>query len=212
MGRRRGMGHSVSEVLLLNLVVWRKCQVKIIKSGQFASNCSQTHTNMGWYWNWVASECQGKWMKWLWRGVKGDMKHHEAMQQPLLSWLHTWGGCCAKKTIRNMSKLKFMKLHGSSWLSSQKKTHKFLSNRLLGYHKHCIKRALHIWRAAVPWSEARHYRIGSNVRSLGGVGSEVFGQQKYWVVVSHILLFSPYLGKIPILTSIFQVGWNHQLE
>ena len=24
-------------------------------------------------------------------------------------------------------------------------------------------------------------------------------------------LFSPYLGKIPILTNIFQMGWNHQL-
>ena len=24
--------------------------------------------------------------------------------------------------------------------------------------------------------------------------------------------FHPYLGKIPILTNIFQVGWNHQLE
>ena len=22
----------------------------------------------------------------------------------------------------------------------------------------------------------------------------------------------PYLGKIPILTNIFQMGWNHQLE
>ena len=24
------------------------------------------------------------------------------------------------------------------------------------------------------------------------------------------VLFSPYLGKIPILTNIFQMGWNHQ--
>ena len=24
--------------------------------------------------------------------------------------------------------------------------------------------------------------------------------------------FHPYLGKIPILTNIFQRGWNHQLE
>ena len=24
--------------------------------------------------------------------------------------------------------------------------------------------------------------------------------------------FHPYLGKIPILTHIFQMGWNHQLE
>ena len=24
--------------------------------------------------------------------------------------------------------------------------------------------------------------------------------------------FHPYLGKIPILTNIFQLGWNHQLD
>ena len=32
-----------------------------------------------------------------------------------------------------------------------------------------------------------------------------------WVVVSNIFYFHPYLGKIPILTNIFQMGWNHQL-
>ena len=31
-----------------------------------------------------------------------------------------------------------------------------------------------------------------------------------WVVVSNICYFHPYLGKIPILTNIFQMGWNHQ--
>ena len=31
-----------------------------------------------------------------------------------------------------------------------------------------------------------------------------------WLVVSKILYFHPYLGKIPILTNIFQMGWNHQ--
>ena len=34
----------------------------------------------------------------------------------------------------------------------------------------------------------------------------------FWVVVSNILYFHPYLGKIPILTNIFSNGWfNHQL-
>ena len=33
-----------------------------------------------------------------------------------------------------------------------------------------------------------------------------------WVVVSNIFYFHPYLGKIPILTNIFQRGWNHQLD
>ena len=32
-----------------------------------------------------------------------------------------------------------------------------------------------------------------------------------WVVCSDIFYFHPYLGKIPILTNVFQVGWNHQL-
>ena len=33
------------------------------------------------------------------------------------------------------------------------------------------------------------------------------------MVVSNIFYFHPYLGKIPILTHIFQMGWfNHQLE
>ena len=32
-----------------------------------------------------------------------------------------------------------------------------------------------------------------------------------WVVVSNIFYFYPYLEKIPILTTIFQRGWNHQL-
>ena len=28
----------------------------------------------------------------------------------------------------------------------------------------------------------------------------------------HFFYFHPYLGKIPILTNIFRMGWNHQLE
>ena len=31
-------------------------------------------------------------------------------------------------------------------------------------------------------------------------------------MVSNIFYFHPYLGKIPILTNIFQLGWNHQLD
>ena len=32
-----------------------------------------------------------------------------------------------------------------------------------------------------------------------------------WLVVSNIFYFHAYLGKIPILTNIFQRGWSHQL-
>ena len=31
-------------------------------------------------------------------------------------------------------------------------------------------------------------------------------------MVLNICYFHPYLGKIPILTNIFQMGWNHQLD
>ena len=35
---------------------------------------------------------------------------------------------------------------------------------------------------------------------------------KNWVVVSNIVYFHPYLGKISNLTNIFQMGWIHRLE
>ena len=41
--------------------------------------------------------------------------------------------------------------------------------------------------------------------------NSVFLDNLIWVVVSNIFYFHPYLGKIPILTNIFQRGWNHQL-
>ena len=36
-------------------------------------------------------------------------------------------------------------------------------------------------------------------------------KSSFWLVVSNIFYFHPYLGKIPILTHIFQMGWKHQL-
>ena len=45
-------------------------------------------------------------------------------------------------------------------------------------------------------------------------GSFIFWMASYnnkiTMVVSNILYFHPCLGKIPILTNIFQLGWNHQ--
>ena len=38
-----------------------------------------------------------------------------------------------------------------------------------------------------------------------------WSHKNHWVVVSHIFYFHPFLGKIPKLTNIFQMGWfNHQ--
>ena len=47
-----------------------------------------------------------------------------------------------------------------------------------------------------------------------GEGLTLFGwlTVKDWVVVSIFFHFHPCLGKIRILTDIFQRGWNHQLE
>ena len=42
---------------------------------------------------------------------------------------------------------------------------------------------------------------------LGGVRIIII-----WMVVSNIFYVHPYLGRIPILTNIFQVLWNHQLS
>ena len=46
---------------------------------------------------------------------------------------------------------------------------------------------------------------------LGRVLDGLHEKTLIWVVVSNIFYFHPYLGKIPNLTNIFQMGWNHQL-
>ena len=39
---------------------------------------------------------------------------------------------------------------------------------------------------------------------------QVLQFQLICVVVSNMFYFHPYLGKIPIFTNMFQMGWNHQ--
>ena len=39
-----------------------------------------------------------------------------------------------------------------------------------------------------------------------------FHHHHFLTKASNIFYFHPYLGKIPILTNIFQMGWNHQLK
>ena len=48
-------------------------------------------------------------------------------------------------------------------------------------------------------------------RQNGQVFEPSSGFLMIWVMVSSIYYFHPYLGKIPVLTNIFQLGWNHQL-
>ena len=56
------------------------------------------------------------------------------------------------------------------------------------------KRTMHLTNYSVPW-----------ILELS-----VSDAMEDWVVVS--FFFQTYLGKIPIFTNIFQMGWNHQPE
>ena len=59
------------------------------------------------------------------------------------------------------------------------------------------------------WSKAqkRHLnRYSSNIL----IGTCAVGQQENWLVVSNRFYVHPDLGKIPMLTNIFQMGWNHK--
>ena len=43
--------------------------------------------------------------------------------------------------------------------------------------------------------------------------SQTLSKTRWWFqTFFNIFYFHPYLGKIPILTNFFQMGWNHQLE
>ena len=53
--------------------------------------------------------------------------------------------------------------------------------------------------------------LGELTRLQTYVNIAFFGYTLGWLVVSKIFHFHPYLGKISILTNIFQRGWNHQL-
>ena len=62
------------------------------------------------------------------------------------------------------------------------------------------------------WSWLLHHGISGHE-----LGTNNLQLKNWWfkddkVVVSNIFYFHPYLGKIPILTNIFQMGWNHQLD
>ena len=67
-----------------------------------------------------------------------------------------------------------------------------------------------VWLATIIW--LHHLDEGRfHSREFQGIFFWV-DSNKNWVVVSNMFYVHPYLGKIPILTNIFQMGWNHQLE
>ena len=56
------------------------------------------------------------------------------------------------------------------------------------------------------------WKLGSNIKvRIRGLQPPIYPMYN-WVVVRDNFYFHPYLGKIPFLTDIFQMGWNHQLD
>ena len=60
-------------------------------------------------------------------------------------------------------------------------------------------------RRTAPWQQAK-----TNIKDYVPI-DKWKKQMVSYLVVSNIFYFHPYLGKIPILTNIFQRGWNHQV-
>ena len=69
-----------------------------------------------------------------------------------------------------------------------------------------------LWKLT-PWRWSRKWGPGGGVLAfLVTQLPKIWVGMDIWVVVSNMFYFYPYLGKIPILTNIFQMGWNHQLD
>ena len=82
-----------------------------------------------------------------------------------------------------------------------------------------------LWRFWISWKPSvlvffnRHYRpkchllwkILSGIKFLIHMAFQVQRETPGWCF-QYFFYVHPYLGKIPILTNMFQVGWNHQLE
>ena len=69
------------------------------------------------------------------------------------------------------------------------------------------------WKRGEKGSQRR--KIRPSTRRTGGEKIPSFFHPKKTCLGggnSNIFYFHPYLGKIPILTNIFQRGWNHQLD
>ena len=66
------------------------------------------------------------------------------------------------------------------------------------------------------WGRGRWVIPGIRPQKLlwvdGGLRHLNFGVEYFWVVVSNICYFHPYLGKSSNLADIFQMGWNHELD
>ena len=65
------------------------------------------------------------------------------------------------------------------------------------------------WTTSTPNQAPIFYFTEFGNRSLFNVPLQFV--KLYWLVVSNIVYFHPYLGKISHLTNILQMGWNHHL-
>ena len=65
------------------------------------------------------------------------------------------------------------------------------------------------------WSQGveLHFYMGPGdlLPHLVGIQEDSYGYYEKLGGGFKYFYFQPYLGKIPILTNIFQMGWNHQL-
>ena len=71
---------------------------------------------------------------------------------------------------------------------------------------------LHIsdrWWVVLFFFEFVHLHLGVSKNNGTPKSSILIGFSRWWFQT--FFYFHPYLGKIPILTNIFQMGWNHQL-
>ena len=54
-------------------------------------------------------------------------------------------------------------------------------------------------------------KVSKHILDLCELFKRIFGIPYLGGGLKHFCYFHPYLGKIPILTNIFQMAWNHQL-
>ena len=98
----------------------------------------------------------------------------------------------------------------------------------MGWNHHLVAKSLYWKRSMSPFSATSSPKVSYVAPPLSfvrasfplSVGVFVFGRmsgspQEFPGLVTRwfqiFFMFHPYLGKIPILTHIFQMGWNHQL-
>ena len=139
------------------------------------------------------------------------------------SWFQSWKVAGAYR----LQELHFSSDHQGvfrSWILRQKKGSQQgrpFQKKLHSGKLHILNPIMELWfrwaSFSIFWVIFRFQPLifqGVTFSIFGGCKSQMFqwSMFKNWVVVLTIFYFQPYLGKFPILTNIFQRGWNHQIE